>query len=233
MDGESQASETRISESQKLKSDQYLKSRAEKDRAIERSIQVGDLWLKGHSQRKIAQTCQLPVKRVAALINKARADWLERRNIGLSDAIAEQLKRIDLTEAMAHDDYEKSKEDIVENTVERSSSGIKNTRKVKGRTADARFLDVIIKCVDMRCKLLGIYKPPEERSEMEVWGVVVAVDTPEEANAIMEYSEFQGRVVEGTAMQVSSGPIVEVPNVDDSEDLVSPKPPLANPLDEV
>lgn len=217
-------------EPEKSQSDHYFEKRAKDDRAIERSIQVGELWLKGYSQGKIAKTCELSVKKVRALINKARAGWLERRNIGLTDAIAEQLKRIDLTESMAHEDYEKSKEDIVENTVERSSSGIKNTRKVRHRTADARFLDVIIKCVDMRCKLLGIYKPPEERSEMEVWGVVVAVDTPEQANAIMEYSEFQGKVVEGTAMQVSSGPIVEVPDI---EDLASPKPPLVNPLDEV
>lgn len=226
------ASESQASESQKIKSDQYFASRAKQDRAIERSILVGELWLKGYSQGKIAKTCQLPVKRVRALINIARAGWLERRNIALTDAIAEQLKRIDLTEAMAQEDYEKSKEDIVENSVERSSNGIKNTRKVRGRTADARFLDVIIKCVDMRCKLLGIYKPPEERSEMEVWGVVVAVDTPEQANAIMEYSEFQGKVVDGTAMQVSSGPIVEVPSIDGT-DSVSQKPALTNPLDGV
>jgi hypothetical protein len=211
------------------------KNRAKEDRIAERSVKVAELWLKGHSVGKIAESCELSVKNVRSLITKARALWLERRNIALTDAIAEQLKRIDLTEATAWEDYAKSRNEIVERSTERGPAGIKTTRKVRERTADARFLDVVIKCVDMRCKLLGIYKPPEERSEMEVWGVVVAVDTPEQANAIMEYSEFQGKVVDASS-------VVEVPGVENPENIGSdqgnqtPKPSTAdigNPLDEV
>lgn len=184
------------------------------DRATERAAKVAELWLKGFSQGKIAAECGITRKAVRWLLDKSRALWLERRNIALTDAIAEQLKRIDLAEGAAWEEFEKSKRDAVEESVETTKDGEKKRKTTKGRTADAKFLDVVVKCVDMRCKLLGIYKPPEERSEMEVWGVVVAVDTPEQANAIMEYSEFQGRVIEGSAVEV-----------------VEPVEP--NPLDEV
>jgi hypothetical protein len=173
------------------------------DKADARAEKVADLWLKGWSQIKIAKECEIGRKKVRILLDKARALWLDRRNMALTDAIAEQLRRIDLIEAQAWEQWERSKQDAVENSMETSKDGFKKKQTIRPQTGDARYLDSMLKCVDMRCKLLGIYKPPEERSEMEVWGVVVAVDTPEQANAIMEYSEFQGRVVEGSAVPVA------------------------------
>lgn len=186
------------------------------DKVDASSEAIADLWLKGYSQIAICKQLGISRKRLRTCLDNARTFWLERKNIAMVDMVAEQLRRIDILETQAWEGYERSQKDAVENSVERGKDGTKRKTVTKPQSGDARFLKTVHDCIDLRCKLLGIYKPPEERTEMQVWGVLVEVNTPEQANTIMEYSEFQGKVVEAqevTEVQsiVTNPPLLEPP----------------------
>ena len=152
---------------------------------------VAELWLKGYSIKRIAVSVGLHHRQVRELVLKSKAIWLKRKELALTDVVAEQLRRIDLIEMNAWDAWERSQQDFVETKVAQTKDGSFKTRTSKTSVGDPRFLDAALKCVEQRCKLLGVFKPPEERAEMTVWGVTVVVDNPEQAEEILSYEQFR------------------------------------------
>ena len=162
-----------------------------RDREEGKTLQVTELWLRGYPLNKIATALNLGRGQVRGLVQRARAIWLARKDSNLTDAIAEQLRRVDLIETNAWDAWERSTKEFIETKVQQTKEGTFKTRTTKNGVGDPRFLETALKCVEQRCKLLGVYKPPEERAEMTVWGVTVIVDNPEQAEEILSYEQFR------------------------------------------
>lgn len=152
---------------------------------------VAELWLKGYSIKRIASSVEMTPRQVRELVLKSKSIWVKRKELALTDVVAEQLRRVDLIEMNAWEAWERSQQDQVETKVQTTKEGTFKTRTTKTAVGDSRFIDVALKCVEQRCKLLGVYKPPEERAEMTVWGVTVIVDNPEQAEEILSYEQFK------------------------------------------
>lgn len=152
---------------------------------------VAELWLKGYSIKRIALSVEMNHRQVRELVLKSKAIWIKRKELALTDVVAEQLRRVDLIEMNAWEAWERSQQEHVETKVQSTKDGTFKTRTTKTAVGDPRFLDAALKCVEQRCKLLGVYKPPEERAEMTVWGVTVVVDNPEQAEEILSYEQFR------------------------------------------
>jgi hypothetical protein len=178
-------------------------ARNRQDLADSLAPQVAELWLQGRSQLNIAKQLKIGVAKVTQMLTEARGGWLERKNLALAEVIAEQLRRVDLIETKAWEDYEKSRGEHRKTRIKSSAGGIEKTHESEERSGDPRFLEMALKCVEQRCKLLGVYKPPEERAEINVWGVTVVVDTPEQAESILEYEQFKSMVVDGESSPVA------------------------------
>ncbi len=156
-----------------------------------RTAQVAELWLKGYSIKRIATAVEMNHRQVRELVLKSKAIWIKRKELALTDVVAEQLRRVDLIEMNAWDAWDRSQEEQVETKVQTTKDGVFKTRTTKASAGEARFIEIALKCVEQRCKLLGVYKPPEERAEMVVWGVTVVVDNPEQAEEILSYEQFR------------------------------------------
>lgn len=161
-----------------------------REREDGKTLKVAELWLRGFSLRKISVLTGLSKYKVHDLISKSKLIWRNRKDLALGDVIAEQLRRVDLAEMKAWEAWEKSHQDQVETRVYTTKEGIFKSRTTKSSSGDPRFIDIVLKCIEQRCKLLSVYKPPEERAELEVWGVTVVVDTPEQAEEILSYEQF-------------------------------------------
>jgi len=80
----------------------------------------------------------------------------------------------------------------------------------KSRSAQygqAAFLKIALECVDQRCRLLGAYdaakiaalrQDQQQHGNTIPQGVIVVVDTPEQANQILGYSSYIDAIEEGT-----------------------------------
>jgi hypothetical protein len=110
-------------------------------------------------------------KHVAYLCKK----WIERANIDTADRLAIELAKIDATERRAWEALKKSDKPFeVEGGDRReeppgpaTGSGNGTPAVVKTRTsyrresrvADPRYMEVILKCIERRCKILGLDAP--------------------------------------------------------------------------
>lgn len=133
-------------------------------------------------------------------LHLARKAWRQQADDSCEELIAEQLQRIDLIETEAWAAWERSKENA-ETTIRDIENGVKTKAKVRkvssDQYGDARFLAIALKCVDKRCRILGIgdYAEkvrgiPEDAMEQAMI-VEVVVETREQAESMMSYERFQ------------------------------------------
>lgn len=121
-----------------------------------------------------------------------------RANSEINDRIDEEIARIDLVEKKAWAAFDKSQQDLKEEseTEESSSSGTtkRKTSITREQCGDPRYLQIVLKCVEKRLRLMGLYKyieSPEIDNQNKAVGVLVVVETYEEAQKILSYSDFE------------------------------------------
>ena len=112
-----------------------------------RRTKVGRLYTEGWNQTEIA--CKLGVAQstVSEDLKLVRKRWLELQVSNLEEARAEELEKIRLVVRNAWEGWEQSKR--------------------KNGYGSSRYLNILLKCVDMECKLLGLYErtPDYENAE--------------------------------------------------------------------
>lgn len=146
---------SRSGEGEERRSSRHARKRSKVQRENDRA-QIADLSLKGMTIRSIcqwiAQNRDYTLSRHAVWsdLQKVRREWKERTQISVDDFISESLARFDRVESEAWKSFE--------------------ARSQQGKSADPRFLKIILSSIDARAKLLGLYsleKPFECASEQE------------------------------------------------------------------
>lgn len=128
-----------------------------------RRAKVAELLLQSKTYREIARTVgvrstQTIFEDVKAII----AEWQKTQQHHVNEWIAIELEKVGHVEAQAWEAWERSQEDAEIQTVETGSKeGRKSRHTIKGQVGDAHFLDVVLKCVQRRCELLGLDAPKE------------------------------------------------------------------------
>lgn len=143
---------------------------------------VSELYLKGNSFRAIAKVLkdehgvQMGHVNVFKIVQKLREEWREHRLSGMDSYYIDELERIDQLESTAWDAWEKSKKVINTRSRQKGTPGaaggktvttteVETTRIEQETPGDPRFLVIIHKCGDRRCRILGLYKQPEPESD--------------------------------------------------------------------
>jgi hypothetical protein len=95
-------------------------------------------------------------------LKEIRSRWLESSVRDFDEAKAEELAKIDHLEREAWAEYLRSKE-VQKKSVHKTVQGDKSLHEAKleelNRVGDVRFLQVVERCIDRRCKLLGLDAP--------------------------------------------------------------------------
>ena len=141
------------------------KAQKERDRAA-----LAELYLKGHTQRDIAAAIGISASQVCRDLRLLHEQWFDSQLSNMSQAKAEQLAKLDLLEREAWEEWDRSKLDKSGQSIESAPLGEADEegpviggqkRKVwtEGRLGDPRYLVAIQRCIDQRCKILGLDGP--------------------------------------------------------------------------
>lgn len=153
-----------------------------------RRMIVAQKYLRGQSMGKIAQEmpAELSCTRQTVYndIKVLRDQWRQEANLPIADLRAKELAKIDELERVAWESFEISKGDKIVSkfgTVLPAAAGSKPTvaagpiRTVtKSQAGNPKWLDIIDKCVNRRCEILGIKKQQnlDPHSDLPVLGLV-------------------------------------------------------------
>jgi hypothetical protein len=140
-------------------------------RAIERSkhkresdiARASELYCKGVSQLAIGEQLGISQSCVAKDLKILRGRWLEAGLRDFDELRSEQLAKIDALEATYWEAWNKSCRDKKRQTAgtrESARDDIKHAEIVtEGRDGNPAFLAGVDKCIERRCKLLGLDAP--------------------------------------------------------------------------
>lgn len=136
--------------------------------------QITKWYLQGWTQAKIAEELGLARSQIAYDLKKIQQQWIKNTTIELDEHKGKELAKIDLVEAEAWEAWIKSKEkykqesaiargihrelDEAKNKKEVATSIDKST-KTEDQYGNPKYLELVMKCIERRCKMLGIDAP--------------------------------------------------------------------------
>ena len=131
---------------------------------------VGELYLKGVYQSVIAEQLGLTQQQISYDLKMNQKTWAKNTALSLDEHKIKELAKNDNLERVAWADYERSKREFKSKIIrgknlsknehgQTTGDSIEQTIKTEDRNGDPRFLDVIAKCIERRCKLLGLDEP--------------------------------------------------------------------------
>jgi hypothetical protein len=151
---------------------------------------ISQLYLQGELQADIAASLSLSQATVSRALKALQAEWLRSALIDINEAKARELAKIDALEVEYWSAWKRSQEDAeVENleqigkpqTVKNKETGqdeqqivnahLKKSTRREGQSGNPAFLEGVRKCIEMRCKIIGIEAPV--KSEIEHKGEMV------------------------------------------------------------
>ncbi len=142
-------------------------------------LKTAELYVKGWRQDQIAdyisehRPYKLSSSAISLDIKILHERWVHAQLINMDEAKARELSKIDKVETAAWEAWEKTLTDdvITESTrIEDNAAAVRNPKattytrgRVNKRTqtgrGDAKYLDIVLKCVNQRCRILGVYAP--------------------------------------------------------------------------
>lgn len=125
-----------------------------------RREQIAGLYARGFTQLKIGEMVGCTQQQVSLDLKRIRQKWLESTLRDFNEAKAQELAKIDQAERQAWRGWTRSLRDAetVKVTEEGEDAG-KRVVTTKGQAGDPRFIELVLKCIERRCKLLGLDAP--------------------------------------------------------------------------
>jgi hypothetical protein len=155
---------------------------------IKRDVVIAERYLAGASQWAIAGELGVSPATICLRLKKIRKMWLDSSLRDFDEKKAQELAKIDHLERTAYEAWGRScknaeievwKVQRAVKAVEKECNGKANHRygvaaglgkraevgklvpaekTIKGQSGDPRFLELIRSCIEMRCKIFGLYK---------------------------------------------------------------------------
>lgn len=147
---------------------QLSNERGKKTRANAVYIEArsSELLVRGYSVPEICKELEITKTTAYKLIKRITDEWRRSAMASINEVKAKELAKLDHIEAAAWEGWEKSKESRRKQTVDsdilklKDSPALRTPRKSKSveedRDGDPRYLDMILKCIDRRIRILGI-----------------------------------------------------------------------------
>lgn len=147
------------------------RSKREAAKLAVRREKVAALYLSGQTQDAIALAVGCSRTTVSIDLVLIRAEWRNSALCNMNSLVERELERIDRIEVEAWAAWERS-----QLPAESVTTTADETRKtVEGQSGDPRYLQIALKCVEDRRRLLGLDAP--SRTESKVTADVTATTT--------------------------------------------------------
>jgi hypothetical protein len=140
------------------------------DEAIrdQRRERVARLYVAGKSQRAIALIVGVSQPTISNDLEEVRKQWLSDAKMNFAERQAKELAKIDAVEAEAWEAWDRSKAEETGEPIpafegEPGEEPQAGGKKIRARFQDfpgrERFLALVLRCVETRCKMLGLNAP--------------------------------------------------------------------------
>lgn len=179
---------------------------------------VAPLWRKNYTYREIRLEVmkrlgleQYALSTVKRDVDTLLQEWQENRLEDTDKKVTSELARIDLVIREAWEMWEKSKEDYEKKKGKQKGKPKFNDKGVQvgvlttyqemqneeyRAKGDARYLDIIIRCIERRCKLLGLDKETVDLNA-QIGDGVLKIEYVSNGNVGLAHSEEEVRMREG------------------------------------
>lgn len=127
---------------------------------------IAALYLKGFTQAAIGEQLGISHATVSRDLKLIQEHWRQSAISDMNDAKQRELEKIDVLEYEAWQAWLRSQADAVSKTTFGNSEkpNIKSSRNQYG---DPRFLAIVDKCIERRCKILGIEAPVKTDNHLD------------------------------------------------------------------
>ena len=166
-----------------LRGPKRSKLQKKRDRAI-----IADLYIEGKDQAEIAEMVGFSQTQISYDLKKIKQEWLLNTTLHLDAHKAEEIAKTLQAEKKYRDIYNRSREDFKSktaigkptkkkdkngNTVSGDVEVATQTVHTESRTGDVRALDGVLKCIERRCKLLGLDAPQKQEHSGKGGGPII------------------------------------------------------------
>lgn len=142
---------------------QTSRKRLPSERKFDLTI-ISKWYLQGWSHYKIADELNslrpysVSRRTITNDIKAVRKSWLKESVMNFDERVAQELAKLDNVEAKAWEGWERSdnRETSVRKSVQGDKTFLEATLTKVGQAGDPRFLSIITKCIEQRCRLLGV-----------------------------------------------------------------------------
>ncbi len=123
------------------------------------------LYLQGWTQAEIAVKLGLSRPQISYDMEAVRREWVQSAVMDFNAKKAEELAKIDRLEREYWDAWQASLKTLETTTTEQTTDGAGESGRVKAalrkaeQTGDPRYLAGVERCIEARCKLLGLNAP--------------------------------------------------------------------------
>lgn len=131
---------------------------------------VMDLYGTGKHQAEIAVELGISQATVSRCIKVGQGPWLEK-NLQITERVkTDQLSKLDVLERKYWTEWERSRLNMEVKTLKAVKDGggqaeegipdkVEKTTRTEGQCGDPRYLEGVERCIEKRCKILGINAP--------------------------------------------------------------------------
>ena len=137
-------------------------------------------YLKGDTQHEIAQAVGVNQSTISRDLKALREEWLAAAVEAVAQAKGRELARIDALEREYWAAWQRSMEPQREQTQKAVEGGLQGRKEqskvVKERVGDARYLAGVQWCIDQRCKILGLFAPNKVAGPEEDGAFLIRLD---------------------------------------------------------
>lgn len=135
------------------------------------------LYLEHKPQTEIAQIFGVSRTQIGYDIKRIREAWKKSSVIDFDEKKRIELDRIDVLERNAWEAWERSQKETVTKKAGKDSSIVTQTS-----AGNPRFLEIVIKCIERRCRIFGIDAPI--KTEIEDITPIQYIAVPEECENV-------------------------------------------------
>lgn len=140
----------------------------------ERRARVSELYLQGLSQSKIGKEVGVTQQQVSNDLKVLVKQWQENNFEHINAVKAKELDKLNLIEKEAWQAFYNSvgekRKAITKNGTNSRGSFEETSEQLEDLTGDPRYMQIILSCIERRCKILGIDAAikTEEQGEKKV-----------------------------------------------------------------
>ena len=137
-----------------------MRQQGKKAEMAKRRSQVAELYIQGWPQARIALQLGVTQPTVGNDLKAIQAQWRVSALRDFDAARELELQKLDRIERESWEAWERSQQPAQSGKVRLLASGGETTEKsLEHQTGDPRYLDQVLKCIDARSKLLGLFAP--------------------------------------------------------------------------